>query len=215
MVAVNLYDSLTFTDDPSGEISLRCNEPTLPVGGDNLVVMAAERLKASARSPSRGADRAGQGDPGTGGAGRRLERRGGDARGSGPALGPSTCRRTDCERWPAEIGSDVTFFTHAPAAVCRGRGERVEPVALREQLSLCAGLSAGRNEHGRRLPSAWFHPNGRDRSGRFWRPSVTVDWPNWVEACSIGFNQSPRPCGPNWFGSETPWRAWARCSTGP
>ena len=50
MVAVNLHDSLTFADDPSGEISLRCNEPTLPVGGDNLVVMAAERLKASARS---------------------------------------------------------------------------------------------------------------------------------------------------------------------
>ena len=50
MVAVNLHDSLTFTDDPSGEISLRCNEPTLPVGGDNLVVKAAERLKASARS---------------------------------------------------------------------------------------------------------------------------------------------------------------------
>ena len=32
MVAVSLQDSLTFTDDPSGEISLRCNEPTLPVG---------------------------------------------------------------------------------------------------------------------------------------------------------------------------------------
>ena len=28
----------------------------------------------------------------------------------------------------AEIGSDVTFFIHGPAAVCRGRGERVEPV---------------------------------------------------------------------------------------
>ncbi len=46
MVAVSLYDTLTFTDDPSGEISLRCNEPTLPVGSDNLVVMAAERLQA-------------------------------------------------------------------------------------------------------------------------------------------------------------------------
>ena len=50
MVAVSLHDSLTFTDDPSGKISLRCSDPTLPVGGDNLVVMAAERLKASAGS---------------------------------------------------------------------------------------------------------------------------------------------------------------------
>ncbi len=50
MVAVSLYDTLTFTDDPSGEISLRCNDPALPVGSDNLVVKAAERLKASAGS---------------------------------------------------------------------------------------------------------------------------------------------------------------------
>ena len=50
MVAVSLYDSLTFTDDPSGELSLRCNEPTLPVGGDNLVVIAADRLRRSANS---------------------------------------------------------------------------------------------------------------------------------------------------------------------
>ena len=88
MVAVSLYDTLTFTDDPSGEISLRCNEPALPVGSDNLVVKAAERLRASAGSPSRGADRARKGDPGAGGAGWRLERRSGDARGAGPALGP-------------------------------------------------------------------------------------------------------------------------------
>ena len=45
MVAVSLYDTLTFTDDPSGEISLRCNDPALPVGSDNLVVMAAERSR--------------------------------------------------------------------------------------------------------------------------------------------------------------------------
>ena len=32
----------------------------------------------------------------------------------------------------AEIGSDVAFFTHAPAAVCRGRGERVQPVFLKD-----------------------------------------------------------------------------------
>jgi 4-diphosphocytidyl-2-C-methyl-D-erythritol kinase len=30
----------------------------------------------------------------------------------------------------AELGSDVSFFNHGPAAVCRGRGERVESVTL-------------------------------------------------------------------------------------
>lgn len=33
-----------------------------------------------------------------------------------------------------EIGSDVAFFLHAPAAVCRGRGERVEPLRLPQAL---------------------------------------------------------------------------------
>ena len=42
MVAVSLYDTLTFTDDPLGEISLRCNDPALPVGSHNLVVKALE-----------------------------------------------------------------------------------------------------------------------------------------------------------------------------
>jgi 4-diphosphocytidyl-2-C-methyl-D-erythritol kinase len=32
----------------------------------------------------------------------------------------------------SEIGSDVTFFAHTPAAVCRGRGERVQAVSLME-----------------------------------------------------------------------------------
>jgi 4-diphosphocytidyl-2-C-methyl-D-erythritol kinase len=33
-------------------------------------------------------------------------------------------------RLAAMVGSDVAFFLHAPAAVCRGRGERVEPLGL-------------------------------------------------------------------------------------
>ncbi len=49
MVAVNLYDTLTFIDDPTGKISLRCDEPAVPADSSNLVMMAAERLKAQAR----------------------------------------------------------------------------------------------------------------------------------------------------------------------
>src|SRR5947209_13054506 len=51
MVAVSLYDTLTFLDDPSGALSLRCSDPTLPVGSDNLVIKAADRLKAATRCP--------------------------------------------------------------------------------------------------------------------------------------------------------------------
>ena len=74
MVAVSLYDTLTLLDDPSGEIRLRCNDPNLPVNGENLVIQAADRLKAATGSGGGAQDRVDQGDPGPGWTGRRLER---------------------------------------------------------------------------------------------------------------------------------------------
>jgi 4-diphosphocytidyl-2-C-methyl-D-erythritol kinase len=129
MVAVSLHDTLTFTDDPTGEISLRCNEPTLPVGGDNLVVKAADRLKAAA-NVNRGArivlDKAIPAQAGLAGGSS-------DAAATLAALNSLWDIQMPPEQLDAlagEIGSDVTFFAHTPAAVCRGRGERVESVSL-------------------------------------------------------------------------------------
>jgi 4-diphosphocytidyl-2-C-methyl-D-erythritol kinase len=131
MVAVDLNDTLTFTNEPSGEISLTCNEPTLPVGGDNLVVMAAERLRASVGS-LRGArivlEKAIPAESGLAGGSS-------DAAATLVALDRLWDLQLPRERLlalGAEIGSDVAFFIHGPAAVCRGRGERVEPVLLKE-----------------------------------------------------------------------------------
>jgi 4-diphosphocytidyl-2-C-methyl-D-erythritol kinase len=131
MVAVSLQDTLTFMDDPSGQISLRCSEPTLPVGGENLVVMAAERLTASAGS-FRGArivlEKAIPAESGLAGGSS-------DAAATLVALDRLWDLRLPRERLlalAAEIGSDVAFFIHGPAAVCRGRGERVELVNLKE-----------------------------------------------------------------------------------
>jgi 4-diphosphocytidyl-2-C-methyl-D-erythritol kinase len=131
MVAVSLYDSLTFTDDPSGEISLRCNQPALPVGSDNTVIMAAVRLKqlvGSLRGVRIVLDKA-------------IPIQSGLAGGSSDAA--ATLAALDrlwnlqlpperLDRLAGEIGSDVAFFAHTPAAVCRGRGERVESVPLKE-----------------------------------------------------------------------------------
>jgi 4-diphosphocytidyl-2-C-methyl-D-erythritol kinase len=132
MVAVSLYDTLTFTDDPSGEISLRCSDPALPVGSDNLVVMAAERLRVSAGS-LRGArivlDKAIPAQAGLAGGSS-------DAAAALVALDRLWDLRTPRARLDAlagEIGSDVAFFARAPAAICRGRGERVESVPLKEE----------------------------------------------------------------------------------
>src|SRR5438045_2285491 len=51
MVAVSLYDTLTFRDDPSGALTLRCSDPSLSAGSDNLVIKAADRLKAATGCP--------------------------------------------------------------------------------------------------------------------------------------------------------------------
>jgi 4-diphosphocytidyl-2-C-methyl-D-erythritol kinase len=122
---------LTFLDDPSGEISLRCDDPALPVDGSNLVVMAAERLKAQARC-LRGArivlEKTIPTQAGLGGGSS-------DAWATLVALDRLWDLRTPPDALVAlagEIGSDVAFFAHAPAAVCRGRGERVESVPLKE-----------------------------------------------------------------------------------
>ena len=41
MVAVSLYDTLVFKEDPTGDLRLRCHRPELSTGPDNLVLRAA------------------------------------------------------------------------------------------------------------------------------------------------------------------------------
>ncbi|MEJ7638409.1 MAG: 4-(cytidine 5'-diphospho)-2-C-methyl-D-erythritol kinase [Singulisphaera sp.] len=131
MVAVDLFDRLTFRENPSGEITLRCDDASLPTGSENLVVRAAERLRDDS---GRGAGRidlrksipAGAGWPG-------VERCGGRAGRTGSALGPADPpERLDA--LAGGLGSDVPFFLKAGAAICRGRGERVEGVELPKAL---------------------------------------------------------------------------------
>src|SRR5262249_15967747 len=129
MVAVSLHDTVTVLDDPSGALSLRCSDPSLPVGGGNLVIRAAERLRA-ATGCLRGAGivltKAIPAQAGLGGGSS-------DAAATLAALDRLwELRMPDGPRdaLAAELGSDVPFFHHAPAAVCRGRGERVEAVPL-------------------------------------------------------------------------------------
>lgn len=123
----DFWDRLRIFEDESERVAMTCDDATLPTGPENLVIQAAERLKARA-GVSRGA---------------RIElfkqipSQGGLAGGSSDAaatlaglnrlwnLGLSTA---DLHAVAAEIGSDVAFFLSGSAAVCRGRGERVEAV---------------------------------------------------------------------------------------
>ena len=140
MCPIDLYDTLHFQEDSNGEVRLKCRRVfgaggpasrglhDVPEGPDNLVVRAVELVRRRA-DVRRGARlllvkripaAAGLGGGSSDAAAALV------AANEGWRLGRS---RDELVAWAAELGSDVPFFLAGSSAVCRGRGERVEPVA--------------------------------------------------------------------------------------
>lgn len=156
MLAVSLYDTLEFTEGPSGATTLSCDHPSLSTGADNLICRAVELVRRES----------GRGD----GLGIRLWKRipmaaglaGGSSDAAATLAGLNRLWRLGWDRGKliqlgAELGSDVSFFFAAPAAWCTGRGERIEPVPLGRTLDLLllapsAGLSTAEVFRGLTLP---------------------------------------------------------------
>ncbi len=117
MLPLDFGDTITFEPRSSG-IELICNDPRLPTDDTNLVVRAAKLV-------------------GTRGAKITLEKRTPLAAGlgGGSSNAATTLRALNQELSQAELhelaaklGSDINFFLADGAALCRGRGERVEPI---------------------------------------------------------------------------------------
>lgn len=140
MVTVGLYDTLEFKEEPTDCVRLQCLEADdgpfgparepIPVDDRNLVVRAARLLKTRADVT--------QGVSVT--LTKRIPAAAGLAGGSSDAaatlvalnrlwtLGFST---GELQQLAAELGSDIPFFlTERPLAVCRGRGEIIEPLSI-------------------------------------------------------------------------------------
>jgi 4-diphosphocytidyl-2-C-methyl-D-erythritol kinase len=142
MCPVDLCDTLTFCNEPSEEtIRLTCDyalgvrrqvarggEP-FPENSDNIVIRAVQLLRRHANQKL--------------GARVHLVKRipvaAGMAGGSSDAAAALVAgnlgwrlglSRAELHSLAAELGSDVPFFLYHTAAVCRGRGEQVEPVTL-------------------------------------------------------------------------------------
>ncbi len=140
MCTVGLFDSLILQRATDGQLRLRCDDPSLPCDGSNLVVRAAEAVSRYAVPPvghieSRAA--------GEGGLAIELQKRipmgGGLGGGSSDAarivLGLSRFWEMhlpldQLSAICAGLGSDVAFFCHGPSSICSGRGQIVRPIGV-------------------------------------------------------------------------------------
>ncbi|SVA68770.1 uncharacterized protein METZ01_LOCUS121624, partial [marine metagenome] len=127
MLPVPIFDQLDFELADSG-IELTCNQPGIPTDSDNLAWLTAESFAAKARV--------------AGGVRIHLEKiipaEGGLGGGSGNAaatllalneLHGQPLGQATLHELAAKLGSDVPFFLQNQAAVAKGRGEIIEPVA--------------------------------------------------------------------------------------
>jgi 4-diphosphocytidyl-2-C-methyl-D-erythritol kinase len=136
MAPISLFDEITLTRaENAGKIAFNCDDPTLPGGDDNLACRAARLFFQETKLPAGVAI----------GLRKSIPHGAGLAGGSSDAatvlLGLNRLFATELTiaqlaTLATEIGSDVPFFIHESAAVCRGRGELVSPVALPQPLRL-------------------------------------------------------------------------------
>ena len=136
MAPISLYDELTLSGtDEQANVQFSCDDPSLPTGDDNLVVRAARLFFSSAGIDGSARIELRKRIPHGAGLG------GGSSDAAAVLLGLNQLFGSGLEphalaAMGAEIGSDVPFFVYQSAAVCRGRGELVAPMALQQTLPL-------------------------------------------------------------------------------
>lgn len=138
MVPITLFDTLYFEEDLSGQVRLDCRRVVppgsveavlgdLPGDGANLVVRAVELLRVRAGVRRGAAIRLIKRIPIAAGLG------GGSSDAAAALIAANVIwnlgwSRPRLAELAAELGSDVPFFLGDGPAVCRGRGERIEPI---------------------------------------------------------------------------------------
>jgi 4-diphosphocytidyl-2-C-methyl-D-erythritol kinase len=136
MVPISLADRVTIERAAGeGEIQFSCDDASLPVGADNLVVRAAQLFR----------ERTGIAGAATIALEKKIPHGAGLGGGSSDAattllglndLFDARLSLDQLSELGARLGSDVPFFLARSAAICRGRGELVTPVPLAANFSL-------------------------------------------------------------------------------
>ena len=131
---ISLYDKIDI-ERQSRWIDFSCDDPTVPSGDENLVVRIAKAFFEKTKI--------------SGGVGIKLHKKipHGAGLGGGSSDAAATLRalnqlfktklsREELAKLGSNIGSDVSFFLFESAAVCKGRGEIVNPTRLKTKLSI-------------------------------------------------------------------------------
>jgi 4-diphosphocytidyl-2-C-methyl-D-erythritol kinase len=153
---ISFYDEIKIqTRSVTHGIEFRCDDRLVPKGEDNLVVRAAKvffetmKLEAGVSIVLR----------------KKIPHGAGLGGGSSDAASTllaldeifdTKLTREALARMAETIGSDVPFFIFQSAAVCKGRGELVNPVKSRKQLSILLV----KPEFG--VPTHWAYSRWRD-----------------------------------------------------
>ena len=151
---ISLADKIDI-EKQSRWIDFSCDDPTLPSGDENLVVRVAKAFFEKTKI--------------SGGVGIKLHKKipHGAGLGGGSSDAAATLRalnqlfetklsREELANLGSNIGSDVSFFLFESAAVCKGRGEIVEPTNLKKKLSILL-LKPGFS-----VSSAWAYSRWQD-----------------------------------------------------
>jgi 4-diphosphocytidyl-2-C-methyl-D-erythritol kinase len=130
MAPISLADEITIEQtEAEGELRFSCDDPSLPVDDDNLVVRAAKLFRDRTGVRKGIAIALKKKIPHGAGLG------GGSSDAASTLLGlnemfESGLAPDDLLNLAAQLGSDVPFFIVRSPAICAGRGELVTPVSL-------------------------------------------------------------------------------------
>ena len=127
MQAVTVYDTIALQPRADGAIVLRCSDPTVPAGPDNLAHRAADLLRREVGLPAGVSIALDKQIPSGAGLG------GGSSDAAGVLAGLNELFELGLDKprlggLAARLGSDVAFFGYGGTALCTGRGERVTPI---------------------------------------------------------------------------------------
>lgn len=135
MVPVSLGDELTVETSLGRAVEVECNHPEVPRGADNLVTRAAQLFSQETGRKFSARIQLEKNIPMGAGLG------GGSSDAAAVLLALNAIFETQLgpealEAMAAQLGSDVPFFIRQKPALCRGRGEIIEPVDFDQRLSL-------------------------------------------------------------------------------